>query len=59
LLALAASLRAQDSTRGKELNDPLLDKLIGDWNVERKFPNGRAAKNVVHVEWVLHDVALP
>ena len=53
LLLVARFLYAQDSARGKALNDPLLDKLIGDWNVERKFGNGRTAKNVVHGEWVL------
>jgi hypothetical protein len=54
LLVLAAPLHAQDSTPGKTLNDPLLDKLIGDWKVERKFGSGRVAKNLVHAEWVLH-----
>lgn len=39
--------------RGKVLNDRLLDKFIGDWNVKRKFGNGRTAKNIVHGEWVL------
>ena len=53
LLLVATFLYAQDSAGGKALNDPLLDKLIGDWNVERKFGNGRTAKNVVHGEWVL------
>jgi Protein of unknown function (DUF1579) len=68
LLIAAAPLCAQDSTRGKGLNDPLLEKLVGDWNVERKFGNGRAVKNMVHGEWVLkhqfvelhyHDTATP
>ena len=53
LLMLSAPLHAQDSTRGKTLNDALLDKLVGDWKVERKFGNGRTATNLVHVEWVL------
>jgi hypothetical protein len=59
LLTIAALLLAsgwvtgEETTRGKGLDDPLLDKLVGDWNVERKFPNGRTAKNVVHVDWVL------
>jgi hypothetical protein len=53
LLVVAAPLYAQESARSKGLNDPLLDKLIGDWNVERKFGNGRTAKNRVHAEWVL------
>ena len=68
LLILAAPLFAQDSTRGKALQDALLDKLIGDWKVERRFGNGRTAKNLVHAEWVLQhqfvelhyrDVAVP
>jgi hypothetical protein len=50
---LAAPLRAQDSTQVKALDDPLLDKLIGDWKVERKLGSGRTEKNLVHVEWVL------
>jgi hypothetical protein len=53
LLIVAAPLHAQDSTGGKGLNDPLLDKLVGDWNVERKFGNGRVAKNLVHGDWIL------
>jgi len=53
LLIVAAPLYAQDSTGAKGLNDPLLDKLVGDWNVERTFPSGRVAKNFVHGEWVL------
>lgn len=55
LLFIAMSpLHAQESKRGKGLNDPLLDKLVGDWDVKRTFDNGRAAKNNVHGEWVLH-----
>lgn len=53
LLIVAAPLYAQDSTHGKALNDPLLDKLIGDWTVERTFASGRKANNVIHAEWVL------
>ena len=53
LLILAVPLRAQDSARDKALKDALLDKLIGDWNVERKLGSGRTAKNLLHVEWVL------
>ena len=45
---------AEESGRAKALSDPLLDKLVGDWKVERKFPSGRTATNVVHAEWVLH-----
>jgi hypothetical protein len=53
LFLLTVALHAQDATREKALNDPLLEKLIGDWNVERTFGGGRTAKNVVHAEWVL------
>jgi hypothetical protein len=52
VLHFACPLHAQNSARSA-LNDSLLDKLIGNWNVERKFPGGRTAKNLVHVEWVL------
>ena len=50
------------------LRDPLLDNLVGDWQVERKFGSGRRAENTLHVEWVLdhqflelhyRDVATP
>jgi hypothetical protein len=53
LLIIAVPVYAQDSTSAKALNDPLLDKLIGDWSVERTFRSGRASKNFVHAEWVL------
>ena len=68
LLLVAGPVQAEDSTPGKGLNDPLLDKLIGDWKVERKLGSGRTAENLVHVEWVLQhqfielhyrDVAAP
>jgi hypothetical protein len=48
--------------------DALLDNLVGDWHVERKFGSGRRAENTLHVEWVLdhqflelryRDVATP
>jgi hypothetical protein len=67
-LIAAGLLHGQDSPRGKGLNDPLLDKLVGDWKVERKLGSGRTAENLVHVEWVLQhqfvelhyrDVAAP
>lgn len=47
------SAAGEDSGRGVPLNDSLLDKLTGDWNVERKMGNGRTEKNAVHGEWVL------
>ena len=53
-LVIAVSSLGEESKRGKELNDPLLDKLVGDWKVELKFPSGRIAQNVVHAEWILH-----
>jgi hypothetical protein len=57
-LALALGLingavLAQESGRGVPLADSLLDKLTGDWNVERKMANGRVENNTVHGEWVL------
>ncbi|MFN2622030.1 MAG: DUF1579 family protein [Chthoniobacterales bacterium] len=67
-LTVPGRVTGEEPIRGKGLNDPLLDKLVGDWNVERKFPSGRIAKNVVHIEWVLQhqfvelhyrDVATP
>ena len=36
-----------------ELQDRFLDKLAGDWHVERKFGNGRTVESSVHGEWVL------
>ena len=38
--------------RGKPVNDPLLDKLVGEWKITRKFPN-RTAENKASVKWVL------
>jgi hypothetical protein len=52
-LIIAVPLQAQDSPQSKVLKDPLLEKLIGDWNVQRTFGSGRVAKNLVHGEWVL------
>jgi hypothetical protein len=71
LLCIAAvplHTEAEEAARGKGLNDPLLDKLVGDWTVERKFGSGRMATNSVRAEWVLQhqfvelhyrDVATP
>ena len=51
-----------------KFEDALLDNLVGDWRVERKFGSGRRAENTLHVEWVLdhqflelryRDVATP
>ncbi len=68
LVTIPGWVTGEESTHPKGLEDPLLEKLVGDWNLERKFPNGRTSKNVVHVEWVLQhqfvelhyrDVATP
>jgi hypothetical protein len=53
LLIAAKPLSGQDSASGQGLNDPLLDNLVGDWNVRRTFANGQTAANSVHGEWVL------
>lgn len=53
LLIVATPLYARGPARGKRLNDSLLDKLVGDWNVERTFGGGQTATNMVHGEWVL------
>lgn len=53
LLVTAVTAHAQESTTNAALNDPLLDRLVGDWSVERTFPSGRVTKNIVHAEWVL------
>jgi hypothetical protein len=51
-----------------EFQDTLLDNLVGDWRVDRKFGSDRTAENTLHVEWVLghqflelhyRDVAIP
>jgi uncharacterized protein DUF1579 len=36
-----------------QFSDALLDNLVSDWRVERKFGSGRRAENTLHVEWVL------
>ena len=52
-LATAVTACAQRSFSDAGLKDPLLDKLTGDWDVVRTFPNGKVANNRVHGEWVL------
>ena len=70
VFVLGPSLRAQDASEGraKQFTDPLLDNLVGSWQVRRKFGTGRTAENTVHAEWVLNhqflelhylDVATP
>lgn len=46
---LAGSLWADRA----KFQDALLDNLVGDWHVERKFGSGRTGENTVHAEWVL------
>ena len=53
LLVAAVTAQAQGPTVSANLNDPLLDQLVGDWSVERTFSSGRVTKNVVHAEWIL------
>ena len=36
-----------------ELRDDFLDKLVGEWRVERKFPSGRTLESTVRADWVL------
>lgn len=36
-----------------KFQDALLDNLVGDWRIERKFGSGRTAENTVRAEWVL------
>lgn len=66
LFALAARGADLDG-RGHPVADPLLDKLVGDWVVERSMGSRKSA-NRVHAEWALahqflrlhyEDVAVP
>jgi hypothetical protein len=41
------------SAERAKFQDALLDNLVGDWRVERKFGSGRIAENTLHTEWVL------
>src|SRR3982750_2234663 len=52
LVAVFGELQAEN-TSNPRLDDALLNKLVGDWQVERKMASGRIEKNVVHSEWVL------
>ena len=65
-----ASTRAEESLDGRAhpFQDPLLEKLVGDWHVACKFGSGRTAENTLRAEWVLNhqfvelhyrDVATP
>ena len=55
-LACIGLLRGQNESdgRGGQFSDPLLDHLLGDWHVIRRFGSGRTVENMVHVEWVLN-----
>ena len=70
LLALTMSAQSPTPSDGRDakFEDPLLDKLVGNWRVVRKFGDGRTAENTVRVGWVLNhqflelhylDVATP
>ena len=72
LLLVSATMGAQSPTPtdGAEakFEDPLLDKLVGNWRVARKFGDGRIAENTLRVGWVMNhqflelhylDVATP
>src|SRR6201982_186009 len=70
LLAATMSAQSPSPSDGREakFEDPLLDNLVGNWRVVRKFGDGRTAENTVRVGWVLNhqflelhyvDVATP
>jgi Protein of unknown function (DUF1579) len=40
---------------GHPVQDSLLEKLVGEWRVERKFGSGRTAENALHADWVLNQ----
>jgi hypothetical protein len=57
LLFVSSALHAQlpgSAERPKPFTDPLLDNLVGDWQVARKFSDGRKAESSLHVEWILN-----
>src|SRR5213592_1039505 len=67
-LALVVSAGMSSGAERTKFQDTLLDNLVGDWHVERKFGSGRTAENTLHAEWVLdhqflelhyRDVATP
>jgi len=49
-------INAQTATPAEApaFTDALLDNLVGDWHVARKYGDGRTAENTLHVEWVLN-----
>jgi len=63
---LATAIFAQAPST--KLNDPFLDRFVGEWHATRTFPNRPAAENIVHAQWTLNhqwielqyrDVAVP
>jgi hypothetical protein len=70
LVAGTMSAQSPSPSDGREakFEDSLLDKLVGNWHVVRKFGTGRTAENTVRVGWVMNhqflelhylDVATP
>jgi len=66
----ASVLAAEEPVDGPNhpFQDSLLDNIVGDWRVERRFASGRTAENTLHAELVLNhqflelhyrDVATP
>jgi len=56
LVAVTMSAQSPTPTDGREakFEDALLDKLVGNWHVVRKFGDGRTTENTVRVGWVLN-----
>src|SRR5205085_10268778 len=56
LFAVTMSAQSPTPSDGRDVKfeDPLLDKLVGNWRVVRKFGDGRTAENTVRVVWVLN-----
>jgi len=68
VVTMSAQSPTPSDGRDVKVEDPLLDKLVGNWRVDRKFGDGRTAENTVRVGWVLNhqflelhylDVATP
>src|SRR5437870_13462306 len=59
LLLVAVTMAAQSPTpsdgRDVKFEDPLLDKLVGNWSVVRKFGNGKTVEKTVRVSRVLNN----
>jgi Protein of unknown function (DUF1579) len=56
LFAVTMSAQSPPPTDGREakFDDPLLDKLVGNWHVVRRFGDGHTAENTVRAGWVLN-----